>query len=145
LAAKLETLNGPISFEFPGISSDRTQHRPHRTALRQHCGATSGRTQQRWLRQSGLSIFLRQIYVEDSAVEDLAELEGDSPFEAGYLEKKAIEADNIEKVVQIAHDWAAALSSDVPDWVTVIVEEIGTSQHCSAGMENETGHARFHR
>jgi hypothetical protein len=92
-----------------------------------------------------LSIFLRQIYVEDSAVEDLAELEGDSPLEAGYLEKKAIEADNIEKVVQIAHDWAAALSSDVPDWVTVIVEEIGTGQHCSAGMENETGHARFHR
>jgi hypothetical protein len=73
-----------------------------------------------------------RIYIEDSTVEDLVELEGEtSPLviEAGSLEEKAIEADNIEKAVQIAHDWAADFSSHVPDWVTVIVEELETGRH----------------
>jgi hypothetical protein len=73
-----------------------------------------------------------QIYIEDSVVEDMVKLEGDASYgviHAGYLEEKAIEADSIEEAVKIAHDWAADFSSDVPDYVVLIVEELETGQH----------------
>ena len=71
-----------------------------------------------------------RIYIEASVVEDMVKLEGDTSYgviHAGYPEEKAIEADNIEEAAKIAHDWAADLSSDVPDYVVVI--EVETGQH----------------
>jgi hypothetical protein len=40
-----------------------------------------------------------------------------------------IDAANIEDAIRMAHERAAGLSSEVPDYVTVIVEELETGQH----------------
>jgi hypothetical protein len=71
-------------------------------------------------------------YIEDSTVDDLIELEGpDSQvvLEAGYLEEKTIEADDIEEALKIASEWAAGLRSDVVDYVTIIVEGTEPGEH----------------
>jgi ABC-type sulfate transport system substrate-binding protein len=73
-----------------------------------------------------------RIYIEDSTVDDLAKLEGptsDATILAGYLEEKTIDAENIEEAIKVAREWAARLSSDVVDYVNVIVEELETGQH----------------
>jgi ABC-type sulfate transport system substrate-binding protein len=72
------------------------------------------------------------IYIEDSTVDDLTELEGptsDAVILAGYLEEKTIDAENIEEAIKMAREWAKRLSSDVVDYVNVIVEELETGQH----------------
>jgi hypothetical protein len=72
------------------------------------------------------------VYIEDSIVGDIARLDGplsSGAIHAGFLEEKTIEADDIGAAVKMAHEWAEEFSSDVPDYVTVIVEEIETGQH----------------
>jgi len=51
------------------------------------------------------------LYIEDSTVDDLIELEGpdsQTVLDAGYLEEKTIEADDIEEALKIAREWAVS-------------------------------------
>ena len=87
------------------------------------------------------------IYIEDSIVDDLVELDGspcgplsESVLHAGYPEEKTIEAANIDEAVKTAREWTATLTSDMPDYVTVIVEDLATGQHRRAGRVDVAEH-----
>jgi hypothetical protein len=72
------------------------------------------------------------IYVEDIFLDDLIRQEGplsEIVLEDGFIEEKTIYAENIDEAVKAAQEWAAALSSEVSSYVTVVVEELETGEH----------------